>query len=68
LSRDNPVASWYTGIWTWKKIKDDKVGNKELLVAWSDKRCREIYRQLWYIKEWRIGQRYKWESSSWVRY
>jgi len=32
-SRDNLVASWYTGSWTWRKMKDNRVGNKKLLVA-----------------------------------
>ena len=32
-SRDNLVASWCTGSWTWKMMEDDRVGHEELLVA-----------------------------------
>ena len=32
-------------------MEDNRVGNKELLVAWSNKRCKKIYRWLWYVLE-----------------
>ena len=43
-SRDNPVTPWYTGSWTWKKMKDNEVSNKKSLVARNNERCREICR------------------------
>jgi len=32
-------------------MEDDKVGDKELLMAWSDKGCRKICGQVWYVSE-----------------
>ena len=32
-------------------MKDNRVSNKELLVARDYKRCRKIYRQIWYISK-----------------
>jgi len=51
--RDNQIASWYryTSSRIWRKIKYDRISNKELLVARSDKRYRKICRQLWYVSE-----------------
>ena len=48
---NNPVTSWYTGSRTWRKMKDNRVGNKELLVARSDKECGKICGGMWYISE-----------------
>jgi len=50
-SRDNSVISWYASGWTWRKIEDNRVGYKKLLVAWSDKRCGKICGWLWYMSE-----------------
>ena len=30
-------------------MENDRIGNKELLIVWSDKRCEKVYRQLWYV-------------------
>ena len=32
-------------------MKDNRVGNKELLVTRSNKECRKIYRRLWFVLE-----------------
>ena len=50
-SKDNPVTSWCTGSWTWRKMKDNEVGYEKLLVAWSDKGCGKICGWLWYVPE-----------------
>jgi len=48
-NRDNPIPLWYTSGRIWWKVEDNRVGGKELLIVWSDKRCRKIYGQLWYV-------------------
>ena len=45
-NRDNPVASWYTSSKIWRKVKDNRVSDKELLVVRSNKRCGKIYGEL----------------------
>ena len=50
-SRDNLVASWCTGGRTWRKVEDNRVGNKKLLVAWSDKGYEKIYEWMWYVSK-----------------
>jgi len=40
---DNLVTLWCADSWTWRKIKDDRVGDEELLVARSNKGHRKIY-------------------------
>jgi len=43
------VIFWYTDSKTWRKIKDNRVDDKKLLVARSDKRYIEVYRQVWFV-------------------
>lgn len=43
-SKDNLVTLWYTSSWTWREIKDNKIGNKKLLIARSNKIYRKIYK------------------------
>jgi len=47
--RNNLVTSWYASSKTWRKMKDNGVGKKELLVAKSNKRFEVICRRMWYI-------------------
>ena len=32
-------------------MKDDRIGNKKLLVARSDKGCGETYRRVWFVSK-----------------
>jgi len=50
-SRDNPVTPWCTDNRTWKKMEDNRVNNKKLLIARNNKRYWKIYGQMWYISE-----------------
>ena len=36
---------------TWRKVEDNRVSSKELLVAGSKKRCRKICKGLQYVSE-----------------
>ena len=45
-SRGNLVVSWCTSSWTWRKMKDNRVSNKELLVTRNDKRYKKICKGL----------------------
>jgi len=38
------ATSWYTSGRTWRKMEDNGIGNKELLVAKSYKGSKNIYR------------------------
>ena len=48
-SRNNLVTSWCTSSWIWRKMEDDRVGYKELLVTRSNKRCGKICRRMQYV-------------------
>ena len=48
-SRDNPVVPWYTGSRTWRKVENDRIGNKELFVARGNERYRTICGRMWYV-------------------
>jgi len=50
-SRNNPVASWYISNRTWRKVKDNGVGDKKLLVARDNKRYGKICGRLWYMSK-----------------
>ena len=50
-SKNNPVASWSTSSKIQRKMEDNRIGDKELLVARSNERCRKICEQLWYVLE-----------------
>ena len=49
--RNYPVTSWCASIRTWRKIKDNRIGDKKLLVAKSNKRYRKICRKIQYVSE-----------------
>ena len=50
-SRDNLVILWYTSSKTWRKIENNRVGDKKLLVARDYKGYWKIYRQMWFISK-----------------
>ena len=50
-SGNNPVVSWCTSSRTWKEMKNNRVGDKKLLVARSNKKYRKIYIWLWFMLE-----------------
>ena len=50
-SRDNLVILWYIGSRTWREVKDNEIGYKELLVAGSNKRYRKICGGVQYVSE-----------------
>ena len=50
-SRDNIVASWCAGSRAWRKVEDNRVSDKELLVAGSNKRHGKIYREMWHVSK-----------------
>ena len=41
-SGNNLATSWYTSSRIWKKMENDRVGNKKLLVDRSNERYRKI--------------------------
>ena len=41
-NRDNQVTSQCTGSQTWRKIENNEVDDKELLVAQNNKKCRKV--------------------------
>ena len=45
-SRDNLVTSQYTSNRTWRKVEDNRVGNKKLLVVRGNERYRKICRRI----------------------
>ena len=50
-NNNNLVTLWYTSSMTWRKVEDNRVSSKELLVAGSKKRCRKICKGLQYVSE-----------------
>ena len=46
-NRDHLVTSWYAGSKIWRKIEDNRVSNKKLLVARNYIGCWKIYKGMW---------------------